>query len=140
MLNGIINYEGKIESMKRQGEKWHIIILLMVGLLLLAGCSAEASKEDIQLVNLNVERTGGLLSGIGKVKVYVDGEQVMKVKNNTTESVELHLASGTHTIQTKGQGDKSKEVEFEVMTGQDNTFTYQTEVSNVYGVSLQQIR
>lgn len=122
-------------------KKWYITILMVIGLLLLAGCNGGSSKENgTQLVTLSVERTGGFLSGIGKIKVYVDGKQVMKVKNNKTESVELQLAPGIHTIQTKGQGDKSKKVDFEVSAEQDNNLTYQTEVSNVYGVSLQRIR
>lgn len=126
--------------MERMVKKWHIVILLMVGLLLVAGCGEGSSKGDTQLVKLNVERTGGLISGIGKVKVYVDGKQVMKVKNKKTESVELHLAPGTHTVQTKGQGDKSSKVNFEVVAEQDNTFTYRTEISSVYGLSLERIR
>lgn len=121
-------------------KKSNIIMVVMIGLLLLVGCnSEEASKKDTkQVVTLNVERTGGFLSGIGKVKVYVDGKQVMKVKE--TESIELQLKPGTHTIQTKGQGDKSKKVEFIVTEGQDNILYYQTEISNIYGLSLERVQ
>ena len=126
--------------MKRLEKRWYVVTLLMIFLLLFAGCSGgkeNVNDADLELVNVSVERTGGLINGIGKVMVYIDGEEVMKVKNNETESIELHLSPGVHTIQTKGQGDKSDEVEFEVIAGQDNTFTYQTEISNIYGVKLE---
>ena len=112
-------------------------------LLLLVGCSGdeETSVDEIlEPVVISVERTGNLITGIGKVKVYVDSEEVMQVKNNETESIELLLSPGVHTIQTKGQGDKSSKVEFEAAIGQDNTFAYTTEISSVYGVKLDRIR
>lgn len=112
-----------------------VIILLILGLSLLSGCgnSKNVTDEEPELVVINVERTGGFLTGIGKVKVYIDAEQVMKVKNDETNSVELYLSPGEHTIQTTGQGDKSSAVKFVVVAGENNTFTYHTEISSVYG-------
>ncbi|MEH7495202.1 hypothetical protein [Neobacillus niacini] len=127
--------------MRRNKLMLNFITLLMLTFSLLVGCSdVEKTEGKSELVNLSVERTGNLLTGIGKVKVYIDGEEVMKVKNNQIESVELNLPLGIHTIQTKGQGDKSNKLEFEVLEGQVNTFTYLTEISNIYGVKLEQIR
>lgn len=116
-----------------------VIILLILGLVLLAGCgnSQSATDEELELTVIKVERTGGFLTGFGKVKVYIDGEEVMKVKNDEANSVELSLVPGEHTIQTKGQGDKSSVVNFEVVVGENNTFTYHTEISSMYGVSLE---
>ncbi|MBJ8005778.1 hypothetical protein JDS88_06480 [Bacillus cereus] len=101
---------------------------------------AKTIGGDLEPVNISVERTGGLLSGFGNVKVYIDGEQVMKVRNEQTESINLYLPSGTHEIQTKGQGDKSSVLKFEVVSGQDNTFNYHTEIGSIYGVELEKIR
>ncbi|MEH7524932.1 hypothetical protein V7149_16875 [Bacillus sp. JJ1503] len=101
---------------------------------LLVACSGSGEAEES--VQISVGRTGGLLTGIGKVKVYIDDKVVMKVKNNKTETVELSLLPGTHKIQTKGQGDKSDVVEFEVVAGADNIFHFNTEISNIYGVKL----
>ncbi len=118
-------------------------VLLLLTLLLLAGCvgnQTPASEDKREPVTISVERDGGLLTGIGNVKVYIDGKEVMKVKNNQTKSVELLLTPGTHTIQTKGQGDKSSTVEFQVLTGEVNAFSFHTEISNVYGVSLERVR
>ncbi|MDN4081408.1 hypothetical protein [Paenibacillus polymyxa] len=126
--------------MKHLRKNFSVLILLILGLSLLTSCNNNASNttdKNQELVVINVERTGGLLNGIGKVTVYIDDEQVMKVKNNQTNSAELYLSPGVHTIQTKGQGDKSSLVNFEVVAGEDNTFTYHTEISNIYGVSLE---
>ena len=126
--------------MMRIKKTWHVLTLLMVILFLLVGCSEDKQDGNLESVNVSVERTGGLLTGIGKVKVYIDGDQVMKVKNNQIESVELYLSPGTHEIQTKGQGDRSKVVKFEVVDGKNNTFAYHTEISNIYGLKLELIR
>jgi hypothetical protein len=112
----------------------YLIFVLVITLL--AACSSSGESANKEVVQISVERTGGLLTGIGKVKVYIDDEEVMKVKNNHTEAVELSLLPGTHTIQTKGQGDKSDVMEFEVVAGADNIFEFNTEISNIYGVKL----
>lgn len=114
---------------------------LVLLVILLAACtnSAEQKSDEAQkseLVQISVERTGGLVTGIGDVKVYIDDEEVMEVKNDQTEIIELPLLPGTHTIQTKGQGDKSDVLGFEVVAGEQNTFRYHTEISNIYGVKL----
>ncbi|MDR6726166.1 archaellum component FlaF (FlaF/FlaG flagellin family) [Paenibacillus amylolyticus] len=128
----------KMNSLKKAGS---VIILLILGLILIAGCgnSQSTPDEEEELTVINVERTGGFLTGFGKVKVFIDGEEVMKVKNDEINSVELSLIPGEHTIQTKGQGDKSSVVKFEVVAGEVNEFTYHTEISNIYGVSLDRI-
>lgn len=128
--------------MKRLSKTFITLILFVLGLLLLNGCSGNQlnASGNHELVKVSVERTGGVISGIGNVKVYIDDKEVMKVKNKQTKSVELLLSPGIHTIQTKGQGDKSKVVKFEVVAGEDNHFSYQTEISSFYGLSLQRVK
>lgn len=119
-------------------------IMIAAVLLLIAGCSSDSrsssSNSEKFPVKVSVERTGGLINGIGTVKIYVDDEEVFKLKNKQTKSVDLLLPPGVHTIQSKGQGDKSKSVKFEVIEGQDNVFHYQTEISHVYGISLERMQ
>ncbi|WP_102272126.1 TcaA NTF2-like domain-containing protein [Cytobacillus massiliigabonensis] len=117
----------------------HVIYFIML-IMFLAACSNSEKDEILEQVQISVERTGGLLTGIGKVKVYIDDEEVMKVKNNKTETLEMSMSTGIHTIQTKGQGDKSDVVEFEVVAGANNIFHFNTEISNVYGVKLKLLK
>lgn len=44
---------------------------------------------------------------------------------------------GMHTIQTKGQGDKSKKIKFEVTENGENNFYFSAEISNWYGVKME---
>lgn len=109
-------------------------------MMFLVACSNSVNDENLEQVKISVERTGGLLTGIGKVKVYIDDKEVMKVKNNQTETLEMSMSTGIHTIQTKGQGDKSDVVEFEVVAGANNIFHFNTEISNLYGVKLKLLK
>lgn len=115
---------------------------LLLGLLLIVGCSeiqSDSTEVETVPVTISVERSGNLITGIGKVTVYIDGKNVMKLKNNQSKSVKLSLAIGRHFIQTKGQGDKSAKVEFEVTAGESNNFLYHTEISSMYGVNLERV-
>ena len=120
----------------------YLIFLNLLVIVLVACASSDIDQESAtpepipQQVEINVERMGNLITGIGKVKVYIDDEEVTKVGNNDTEKVNLKLMPGTHTIQTKGQGDKSDVVEFEVVEGANNRFFFSTEISSVAGVNL----
>lgn len=117
----------------------YVINFIMLMMFLVA-CSNSVNDENLEQVKISVERTGGLLTGIGKVKVYIDDKEVMKVKNNQTETLEMSMSTGIHTIQTKGQGDKSDVVEFEVVAGANNIFHFNTEISNLYGVKLKLLK
>ena len=102
----------------------------------LTACSQSSQEVQYQFVKITVERTGNLLTNLRKVTVYIDGDEVMKLKGDETDKVELSLEPGVHTIQTKGQGDKSTKVEFEVTQNSTNEFYFTTEISNVNGVKL----
>lgn len=118
-----------------------IFILLLT--IILFGCENTQSKQSVEKkeevpVKISVQRTGNILSGIGALKVYIDDEEVFQVSNNTTESVEVIMLEGFHTIQTKGQGDKSKKMEFEVLKDGDNEFYFIAEIDNWWGVKLEE--
>lgn len=115
-------------------------ILLIISLC--SGCenipSELSSEQKAEVpVTISVQRTGNIVSGIGGVSVYIDNEEVFKVNNNKTESVEIIMTEGIHTIQTKGQGDKSKKVKFEVIENGENEFFFTTEIGNWWGVKLE---
>lgn len=138
----------KVLCKKSIKMKWLLcsIILIMV---LLSGCGSDTSnkedkedKENIASkeceVMINVRRTGNLLTNIGDLDVWIDGEQVFSVKGDSENSVKLKMIEGEHTIQTKGQGDKSKVLKFYVSEGGGNEFYFNSEISNVLGVDLQE--
>lgn len=114
-----------------------IMVFLVFALISLSACGKEAESKEILPVTITVARTGNMLTGVGKVDVYIDDEKVFDVSNNSTESVKVKLEEGVHTIQTKGQGDKSKKLEFEVSNDGDNELYYATEISNWWGVKLE---
>ena len=89
-------------------------------------------------VTISVKRTGNILTGIGQMAVLIDDEEVFDVRIDTTETVEITMTEGVHTIQTTGQGDKSKKVEFEVVKGETNEFFFISEISNWYGIELEE--
>lgn len=107
----------------------------------LTGCGAAEQKTESKVevpVQISVQRTGNILTGIGDLSVLIDDEDVFQVSNNSTESVEIVMAEGIHTIQTKGQGDKSKKIEFEVINNDDGKkFYFTTEISNWWGIKLE---
>ena len=107
----------------------------------LTGCGATEQKSESKVevpVQISVQRTGNILTGIGDLSVLIDDEDVFQVSNNSTESVEIIMTEGIHTIQTKGQGDKSKKIEFEVINNDDGKkFYFTTEISNWWGIKLE---
>lgn len=99
--------------------------------------SVEVKPAELPVL-VSVKRTGNLITGIGKMAVLIDDEEVFQVKIDQTESVTITMLEGIHTIQTKGQGDKSKKVEFEVVNGEVNEFYFTSEISNFYGIELEE--
>lgn len=98
--------------------------------LILAACtnSAEQNNEEepeTALAQISVEGTGE----IGDIKVFIDDEEGMEVKNNQQNTIELPLLIGTHTIQLKGQEEKSNVLGFEVESGEKNRFSFYIETS-----------
>lgn len=65
------------------------------------------NAEEVEVM-ISVQRTGNILSNIGDLEVWIDDEKVFEVDSNATNSVKIKMPVGKHTIQTKGQGDKSK--------------------------------
>lgn len=116
------------------------LLLIAIFVVLLTGCTNEAVDENAEKVEvmISVQRTGNILTNIGEVEVYIDDEMVFTVDGNSTESVTIKMLEGEHTIQTKGQGDKSKKVKFNVTKDDENEFYYNTEISNWYGVKLEE--
>lgn len=119
------------------------LLILIMCLIILIGCAGVEKNinfdEEKVDVTIGVARTGGLLTGIGKMKVFVDGKEVFTVKNDDTVYQDMMLHPGVHAIQVKGQGDKSKEIDFEVVAGQENRLVYTAEISNFYGIDLERI-
>ena len=97
----------------------------------------EVTPVEVEVL-ISVKRTGNIISGIGKLSVLIDGEEVFVVSNNSTESVRIVMTEGKHTIQTTGQGDKSKVLEFVVVSGSSNELYFVTEISNWWGVELEE--
>ena len=84
-------------------------IMIAAVLLLIAGCGdsrSSSSNSEKFPVKVSVERTGGLINGIGTVKIYVDDEEVFKLKNKQTKSVDLLLPPGVHTIKAKDRATR----------------------------------
>ena len=110
-------------------------------LISLTGCeiTEKNTESNIEVpVQISVQRTGNILTGIGELSVLIDDEDVFQVSNNSTESFEIIMTEGTHTIQTKGQGDKSKKIKFEVINNDDSKkFYFTTEISNWWGIKLE---
>jgi hypothetical protein len=133
-----------LKVMRKQQRKLGLCVLIwVIGFVLLTGCGGVEKNIDFEEekvnVTIGVARTGGLLTGMGKMKIYVDGQEVFTVKNDDTVYHDMMLHPGVHSIQAKGQGDKSKEVEFEVVTGKEQRFVYNAEISNFIGVDLERV-
>lgn len=118
--------------------------IMLIILILLTGCGSETSNEEAKEsvepkevdVMISVQRTGNILTNIGDLEVWIDDEKVFTVDGNSTNGVKLNMPEGEHTIQTKGQGDKSKKLKFNVTSDGENEFYFTTEISNWYGVDL----
>lgn len=108
-------------------------------MLQVVGCGNSGNKADAKMVEvmISVKRTGNILTNIGDLDVLIDGEKVFVVDGNSTNSVKIQMLEGKHTIQTKGQGDKSKKLEFNVASRGGKEFYFTTEISNWYGVKLE---
>ena len=99
----------------------------------------EQSVEPKEVeVMISVQRTGNILTNIGDLEVWIDDEKVFTVDGDSTNSVDINMPEGEHTIQTKGQGDKSKKLIFDVTQDGKNEFYFTTEISNWYGVTLKE--
>lgn len=125
--------------MKRKSLLWGVLVLL----LLLIGCENEEGidnykNDEVVISMISVQRTGNLLTNIGALEVWIDDEKIFEVDGNSTNTVKIKMTVGEHTIQTKGQGDKSKKLKFTVDANEENEFYYTTEISNWYGVKLQE--
>ena len=88
-------------------------------------------------VFVSVQRTGNILSNIGDLEIWIDDEKVFSVDGNSTNSAVIVMPVGTHTIQAKGQGDKSKKIKFDVVDDDENTFYFTAEISNWFGIKLE---
>lgn len=117
-----------------------LLCVMLAFLLLLIGCGSDANNENVEEVEvmISVQRTGNILTNIGDLEVWIDGEKVFTVDGNSTNSVNIKMLEGEHIIQTKGQGDKSKKVKFDVTQDSENEFYFTTEISNWYGVKLEE--
>lgn len=116
-----------------------LICILFLGLL--AGCGNgtgnDLNAEKTQVM-ISVQRTGNILTNIGDLEVWLDGEMVFTVEGNSTNSVTIKMPVGEHMIQVKGQGDKSKKIKFDVSNDEENEFYFTAEISNWYGVKLEE--
>lgn len=88
-------------------------------------------------VSISVERTGNIVTNRLKLHVLIDGEEAFTVRGNSTEDANMILSKGTHTIQVKGQGDKSKKLEFNVTEDGPNYFYFWAEISNLWGIKFE---
>lgn len=122
--------------------KIKLLFVMMISLILLSGCGSDGKEKDVEPkevdVMISVQRTGNILTNIGDLEVWIDDEKVFSVDGNSTNSVNIKMLVGEHTIQTKGQGDKSKKMEFDVTEDGENEFYFTAEISNWYGVKLEE--
>lgn len=131
------------KSPDNKAKKKKIILWLIVFGVLIWGVKkiqpgTEGNGTDNEVeVMISVQRTGNVLTNIGNLEVWIDDEKVFEVDGNSTNSVVIKMPVGKHTIQTKGQGDKSKKVKFEVTEDGKNEFYFSTQISNWYGVKLE---
>ena len=103
---------------------------------------SEEDEVDIEVpkdftVSISVERTGNIVTNRSKLHVLIDGEEAFTVRGNSTEGANMILSKGIHTIQVKGQGDKSKKLEFNVTEDSPNYFYFWAEISNWWGIKLE---
>lgn len=136
-----MHYESNKTTIKKN-RKWVCWIVLIVGMLL--GINNIPFRTNVQEnveyveVLISVQRIGNLLTNIGDLEVWIDEEKVFEVDGNSTNSVVITMPAGEHTIQVKGQGDKSKKRKFEVSRDDENEFYFSAEISNWFGVKLEE--
>lgn len=134
-----VNSDNKFEKKSKKKIFLWIIILgvLIWGVMNIPfGTGSNNNAEKVEVM-ISVQRTGNVLTNIGDLEVWIDGEMVFEVDGNSTNSAIIMMPVGTHTIQTKGQGDKSKKMKFDVTKDGENEFYFSAEISNWYGVKLQ---
>ncbi len=123
-----------------------LLCIMSTFLILLIGCSTgigdgrveESAELEKVEVMISMQRTGNILTNIGDLEVWVDGEMVFTVDGNSTDSVKIKMLEGEHTIQVKGQGDESKKLKFNVTKDGENEFYFTAEISNWIGVKLKE--
>jgi hypothetical protein len=122
-------------------EKKVFLWIILIGVLIWGVKSIQfdtgsnESTEEMDVL-ISVQRTGNILTNIGALEVWIDGEKVFEVDGNSTNSVVVAMPLGKHTIQVEGQGDKSKKIQFNVTENGENEFYYSAEISNWFGVKL----
>lgn len=109
--------------------------MVIACLFFITGCGSDSTAETVDVM-ISVQRTGNILTNIGDLEVWVDGESVFTVGGNSTNYVNIKMSEGKHTIQVKGQGDKSKKLKFNVTQDGENEFYFTAEISNWFGVKL----
>ena len=121
-------------------KKKFFLCVIVSCLFLLAACGSDSTNENAETmeVMISVQRTGNILTNIGALEVWIDDEKVFTVDGNSTNSVNIKMVEGEHTIQMKGQGDKSKKRKFDVTEDGDNQFYFTAEISNWWGVKLEE--
>lgn len=129
--------------MKNQSKLLWILGFVVVCILIL--CTPDNQPETISSTEANnvavlvsVQRTGNILTNIGELEIWIDEEKVFGVDGNSTNSAIIMMPVGTHTIQAKGQGDKSKKLKFVVTEDSENEFYYSAEISNWFGVKFEE--
>ncbi len=127
-----------IHLYKKLMKKRILLLIIILVATLLVGCDEELNekikekKEEIP-VEINIKRTGDMISRMYDMSVIIDDEEVFKVKVDKTEIVKIIMLEGVHTIQTKSKGKKSKKIEFEVVKNADNKFFFITEHDFLWG-------
>lgn len=114
-------------------KRW--LYMVIACLFFITGCGSDSTAETVDVM-ISVQRTGNILTNIGDLEVWVDGESVFTVGGNSTNYVNIKMSEGKHTIQVKGQGDKSKKLKFNVTQDGENEFYFTAEISNWFGVKL----
>ena len=114
-------------------KRW--LYMVIACLFFITGCGSDSTAETVDVM-ISVQRTGNILTNIGDLEVWVDGESVFTVGGNSTNYVNIKMSEGKHTIQVKVQGDKSKKLKFNVTQDGENEFYFTAEISNWFGVKL----
>lgn len=126
---------------KKKNKKKIFLWIIILGVLIWGikniqfGTRGNDTAEKVEVM-ISVQRTGNILTNIGDLEVWIDDEKAFEVDGNSTNSATIMMTVGTHTIQTKGQGDKSKKMKFDVTEDGENEFYFSAEISNWYGVKL----
>lgn len=131
------------DSNNKSGKRKRVFLGIIILCVLIWGVNnIHFGKEKMEIATevkamISVQRTGNILTNIGELEVLIDDEKVFVVDGNSTNSITTMMPVGIHTIQTKGQGDKSKKIKFEVTENGENNFYFSAEISNWYGVKME---